>query len=83
MLLGEAVDEVVHDHVGDLDVLARGVVEVVAADGERVAVAAEAEDMEVRPAQGNTAGKRQRAAMNEVRTVGLHEIREAARTTDA
>ena len=70
-------------HIGHLDVLARGVVEMIAADGKRVAVAAENEDMQVRTRKRNAAGKRQRAAMNEMRAVRLHEIRETAGAADA
>src|SRR6185437_4248977 len=51
--------------------------------GKRIAVAAEHEHMQVRPAQGNAAGKGQRAAVNVMHAVRLHEIRETARTTNA
>jgi hypothetical protein len=39
--------------------------------------------VQVRPAQRNAAGEGQRAAMNVMRAVRLHEIGKAARTTDA
>ncbi len=83
LLLGQAINPVVHDHVGHLDVLARGVVEMIAADGEGVAVAAEHEHMQVGPGQRNAAGKGQGAAVDVMRAVGLHEIRKPARAADA
>jgi len=43
LLFGQAIDEVVHDEIGHVDVLARAVIEMVAADGETVAVASEQE----------------------------------------
>ncbi len=45
MLLRQSVNVVVLHHVGHFDVLSRGEIEVVAADGERVAIAAENEDV--------------------------------------
>ncbi len=69
--------------VGHLDVLARGVIEMIAADGERIAVAAEDKHMQVRASQRNAAGEGQSASMNEMRAVRLHEIRKAAGAADA
>ncbi len=83
LFLGQAVDPVVHDDVGHLDVLAGGVVEMVAADGKGVAVAAEDEDMQVRAAEGNAAGEGQGAAMDVMHAVGLDEIRKPAGAADA
>ena len=83
LLLGQAIDPVVHRHAGQLDVLARGVGEMIAADGEEVAVAAKHKHVQVGPRKRDAAGEGQRAAMDIVRAVGLHEIREAARTADA
>ena len=40
--------------------LAGGVIEMIAANGEGIAIIAENEYMQIRPAQGNAAGKRQR-----------------------
>ena len=45
LLFGQAIDEVVHDEVDQVDVLARAVIEMVAADGETVAVAAKEENV--------------------------------------
>ena len=56
---------------------------MIAADGKRVAVAAEDEHVQVRARQRNAAGKRQRAAVNVMRAVGLHEIRKPAGAADA
>src|SRR5205814_5293085 len=77
LLFGQAIDEVVHDEVDEVDVLARAVIEMVAADGETVAVAAEQKDVQVRPGQTDPAGERDGAAMNEVRAVPVDEIRKA------
>src|SRR3954453_13746105 len=55
---------------------------MVAADGEAVAVAAEQEDVEIGPGQADAAGIRDGAAMDEVRAVAVHEIREARGTAD-
>src|SRR5205814_1315498 len=74
---------VVHHHVSHLDVLARGVVEMISANGKRVAIAAEHKQMQIRPRKRNAAGKRQRASVDVMRPVRLHEIREPARATDA
>ena len=59
LFLGQAIDPVVHDDVGHLDILAGRVIDVIAADGEGIAVTAEHEHMQVRAGQGNTAGKRE------------------------
>ena len=83
LLLGQAVHPVVHDDVGHLDVLARGVVQVIAANGKRIAIAAEHEHMQVGAAQRNAAREGQCAAVDEMRAVRLHEIGEAARAADA
>ncbi len=55
LLLRQAIDKVVHDDVGHVDVLARAVIEMVAADGEAVAVAAEEKDVQVGPGQADAA----------------------------
>ena len=83
LVLGQAVDEVVHDDVGEVDVLARGVVEVVAADRVAVAVAAEDEDVEVGPGKADAGGERQGAAVDEVEAVAVDEVGEARRAADA
>ena len=56
---------------------------MVAADGKGVAVAAENEHVQVRPGKRNAAGKRQRAAVDVMHAVRLHEIREPAGAADA
>jgi len=53
-------------------------IEVIAADGECVAVAAKYKDMEVGARERNAAGKGQGPAMNEMRAVSLDEIRKPA-----
>src|SRR5450755_2777595 len=83
LLLGQAIDEVVHDDVGQVDVLARAVVEMVAADAEAVAIAAEEEDVQVGPGQAHAAGERDGAPMDEVGAVAIDEIRKARGAADA
>src|SRR6202035_6058210 len=77
LLLGQTIDEVVHDEVDEVDVLARAVIKMVAADGETVAVAAEQKDVEIGPGQTDSAGERDGAAVNEVGAVAVDEIRKA------
>jgi len=79
----QAIDEIIHDDIGHLDVFAGGVVDVIAPNGEGVTVATENEHVQIRPAQRNTAGEGQGASMNEVNTIGLDEIGETAGTADA
>jgi len=47
---------------------------MVAADRERIAVAAEREHVQIRPAQGNAAGKGQDTSVNVVGAMRLHKI---------
>src|SRR5207237_7913438 len=82
LLFGQAIDEVVHDEVDEVNVLARAVSEMVAADRETVAVAAKEEDVKIGPGQTDAAGERDRAAVNEVGAVAVDEIGKARRTTD-
>ena len=83
LALGEAVGLVVHDHVGDVDVAARGVREVAAADREAVAVAADRDHVELGVGELHAHRGRQRAAVDAVEPVGRDEAREAARAADA
>ncbi len=62
--------------------LRAAVIDMVAADGETVAVAAEQKDVQVRPGQTDAGGQRNGAAVNEVRAVAVDEIGKARRTTD-
>ena len=83
LVLGQAVNKIVHDDIGQTDVLARGVVQMIAANGEAVTVATEDEHMHIRAAQRNARGQRQGATVNEVNAVAVDEIREARGATDA
>ena len=58
-------------------------VEVVAADGEAVAVAAEQKDVQVGPGQADTGGQWDSATMDEVGAVAVDEIGEARGAADA
>ena len=83
LFLRQAIDEVVHDEIGHVDVFARAVIEMVAADGEPVAVAAEQKHMQIGPGETDARRERDGAAMDEMRAVAVDEIRKARRTTDA
>ena len=74
LLLGQAIDEVVHDEIGHIDVLARAVIEMVAADRESVAVAAEQEHMQIGPSKTDSGRERDRAAVDVMRAVAVDEI---------
>ena len=56
---------------------------MVAANGKEVAVAAKDEHVKIGPRERDAAGKGQRAPVDVVRAISLHEIREAAGTADA
>src|SRR3954447_21798342 len=75
LFLRQSVDEVVHDEIRQVDVLTGAVIEMIAADGESVAVAAEQEHVEIGPGETDAARKRHCAAVNEVRAVAVDEIR--------
>src|SRR5204863_3762457 len=68
---GEAVDLVVHDDVGEIDVAAHDVDEVIAADPEPVAVSAGDEDLKVVVPKLRSGRNRQRAAMQGVHAVSV------------
>src|SRR5207244_10833976 len=82
LLLGQAIDKVVHDEIGHVDVLARAVIDMVPADGETVAVATEQEDVEIGPGEADAGRERDGAAVDVVHAVAVDEIRKARRTTD-
>ena len=82
LLFGQAIDEVVHDEIGHVDVLARAVIDMVPADRETVAVATEEEDVEIGPGQADPGSERDGAAVDVVHAVAVDEIRKARRTTD-
>src|ERR1051326_8588100 len=82
LFLRQAVDEVVHDEIGHVDVLASAVIKVVASDRETITVAAEEKHVEIGPGETNTRSERDCAAMNEVRAMAIDEIRKTRRTTD-
>jgi len=78
LLFGQAIDEVVHDEIDHVDVLARAMIEMIATDGKTVAVAPKKKDMEVGPGQADAGSKGNGAAVNEVRAVTVDEIGENA-----
>ncbi len=83
LFFGEAVDEVVHDDVADADVFAGAMIEVVAADGVSIAVAAKGKDAEVGASEADARGKGDGAAVDEVGAVGVDEVGETGGAADA
>ena len=67
----------------DVDVAPHGVQDVVAADGERVTIAGDDPDHQVRPGDLEAGGQRRRAAVDGVEAVGVHVVGRAARAADA
>jgi hypothetical protein len=83
LALGQAVDRVVHDDVGDVEVAADSVDEVPGPDREGVAVAAEGEHLEVGIADLDPGRDRHGAAVDRVEAVRRHKVRQATRAADA
>ena len=81
--LGQAVDLVVEEDDVQIDVAADGVDEVVAADGQRVAVACRDPHVEPRIGHLDARGHGIGAAVDRVEAEGLHVVDEARRTADA
>ena len=63
--------------------LRAAVIEMVAADGEPVAVAAEQKHMQIGPGEADAGRERDGAPVNVMGAVAVNEIRKARRTTDA
>src|SRR5439155_5649931 len=53
LFLRQTIDEVVHDEIRHVDVLARPVIKMIASDGETVAVATEEEHVKIGPGETN------------------------------
>ena len=83
LVLGQPIDEVVHDDVGQIDVLPGGVVEVVTADREAVSVTPKDKDMLVRAAHRDARGQGKGSAVDEVDPVRVDEVGESARAADS
>ena len=81
--LGQAVDLVVEHQDVHAHVAAQRVDEVVAADGQRVTVAGDHPDVEVRARRGQPGGDGRRPPVDGVHPVGVHVVREAGRAADA
>jgi hypothetical protein len=79
----EAVDLVVHDDVGQIEVAAHGVDEVGHADAVAVAVAAHRHDVQVVVGERGPGGHGQRASVQAVHTVRVDEPGQVRRAADA
>jgi hypothetical protein len=75
LFLRQAVDEVVHDEIGEVNVFACTVIEMIPADGKSIAVAPEEKDVEIGPGKTDTCRERDGASVNEMGTVPINEIR--------
>src|ERR1043166_1867277 len=74
LLLGQTIDPIIHDHVRHLDVLARCMVQMVSADRKSISITAKYEYVQVRSGERDSAGERQRAAVNIMHPMRLDEI---------
>src|SRR6202022_2013698 len=83
LTLGQAVDPVVEQQDGDVDVAAQRMDEMVAADRQRVPVASDDPDREILTRQRQTCRDRRRTAVNRVQAIGFQVIREPAWATEA
>ena len=83
LALREPVDAVVEEEDLQVHVATQRVDEVVPADRQRVAVARDHPDREIRPRHRESGRDRRRAAVDRVHPVGLHVVREARRAADA
>ena len=82
LALGQAVDAVVEHHELDVHVAAHRVEDVVAPDGEGVAVAGDDPDHEVRPCGLQARREGRRTSVDRVEPVGAHVIGQSARAAD-
>lgn len=83
LALGQPVDPVVEEQDLEVDVAPEGVDQVVAADGQRVAVARDDPDGQVAAGGGEAGGDGRGAAVDRVHPVGVHVVREAGGAADA
>ena len=81
--LGQAVNLVVEQQHLTIEVAPEQVHRVIATDRQRIAVAGDDPDVEVRIGQLHPCRHRRRATVDGVETVGLHVIGETRRTADA
>ena len=81
--LRQTVDAVVEEDNFHIHIAAQGVDQVVAADGESVAVAGDDPNVQVRVGDGQPRCQGGRAAVDAVNAVGVHIIGEAAGTANA
>ena len=82
LTLGEAVDAIVEQQDRQVHVAAQCVDEVVAANGQRVAVAGDHPHVEVRPGHRDACGNGRSTAMNAVHAIRIHVVRETAAAPD-
>ena len=81
--LRQTVDAVIEEQNFDANVTAQHVNGMVAADGQRVAIARGYPNFQFRVGDFDSGGYRRCATMDRVEPVGVHVVREAAGATDA
>ena len=81
--LGQAVDPVVEEQDGDVDVATQHVQQVIAPDAEPVTVARDHEHLQLGPSQLEAGGQGGSATVDGVEAVGVHVVRETARAADS
>ena len=82
MALGQAVDPVVEQQDLEIHVASQGVDEVVATDGQGVAVAGDDPDGQVGAADGQSGGDGGCAAVDRMQSVGVQVVRESTGAAD-
>ncbi len=82
LTLGQAVNPVVEQQDLQVHVAAKRVDQVIAADGQRVAVTGDDPNREVLARGGETGRDRRRTAVDRVHAVRVHVVREARRAAD-
>jgi hypothetical protein len=81
--LGEAIDRIVKQDVGNVNIPSRDMWKVAATYGQTVPVPSYCEDSEFRTSQFHPCGDGQRSAVNSVKTIGIRKERITTCTTDS
>lgn len=82
MSLGQTIDAIVEQNHVQVDVAAVGMYEVVAADGQSVAIAADLPDGEIGVGNLAAGSNRRCTAVDGVHAIGGHIVRQTAGATD-
>src|SRR5579875_3250230 len=80
---GQAIDFVVHDHHGNVDIAQRGMHQMACANAEEVTITSHRYNGKIGTRHLQPLSHRKRAAMHAVKAKGADEMREAAGAADA